>query len=459
MFRPWFCLFLLSFAWICPSSAPARGVRVASYNVRQGVGAVSSAEYQAVKQVLMRVDADIVAFQELTTADRPNWEALAQELGYQTSVYSPWTGLSGNLYTGYFSRWPILESHSVRSPSGANEISRPPLHVKVDVPDTRYPLGLWTLHHKALSGSKNEFRRSVEGYRTAEDIDAYLAENPGCTEYVVLGDFNDDVDQSQTDQFFSLPSGLPSSYQLGADISFPVPYRTFPRDAYEVSGGGMKMLEAFHEDSSIDTTFVNSSGRLDYIFASDTIQAHPLGGGSAEVYNSARDDGVGGLPKAGLPLPASTSATASDHYLIFADIQLQDAVPPGDEVPGAWRLVHFGHSDPQAGDLSRAHDDADSDTYSNLDEYIAGTDPRNPKSVPSFASIVPSALSIELSLSTLTGRVYSIEYSDRLSEDPGTWQELPAFTEVAGTGSHLVHTDGIPASGFRAYRLRIKLEP
>jgi hypothetical protein len=45
------------------------------------------------------------------------------------------------------------------------------------------------------------------------------------------------------------------------------------------------------------------------------------------VYNSSFDDGATGLAKAGAGLPASTSAQASDHYLVFADFHMTDAVP------------------------------------------------------------------------------------------------------------------------------------
>jgi hypothetical protein len=64
----------------------ARTVRVASYNVLFGVGSVNGPEYNAVADVLTRIDADVVAFQELTSGDQANWEALAGDLGYSTAL-------------------------------------------------------------------------------------------------------------------------------------------------------------------------------------------------------------------------------------------------------------------------------------------------------------------------------------------------------------------------------------
>ncbi len=42
---------------------------------------------------------------------------------------------------------------------------------------------------------------------------------------------------------------------------------------------------------------------------------------------------------------------------------------------------YFHHSDPQAGDLSRAGDDPDGDDRNNFWEFLQGTDPTNASSV------------------------------------------------------------------------------
>lgn len=309
-----------------PLTGEARTVRVATYNVLNGVGTVGSVEYNAVKAVLARLDPDIVAFQELRTSDRPNWEALAVELGYGHTAFSGSTGLAGGLNTGYYSRYPIASSFNVFSPVGANEITRPPFRVVVNVPGTVRPLVLWTLHHKALGSTTDEFRRAIESIRCANNIDTYLAANPGHLDMVVLGDMNEDVRDFQTTQFNSLPSGLPASYALGTDIAFPVYYATFPRDAYEVAGPGFAMLPAVQGTTTNSGTYIGTSGRLDYIFVSSNLFASPLGPAVAEVYNSVVDDGTSGLAKAGAPLASGTSALASDHLSVFADFQMQDAI-------------------------------------------------------------------------------------------------------------------------------------
>ena len=56
-------------------------------------------------------------------------------------------------------------------------------------------------------------------------------------------------------------------------------------------------------------------------------------------------------------------------------VNWQSADTDGDGLPDGWTLFYFGHPTGQAGDKSRAQDDADSDGISNLQEYINGTNP------------------------------------------------------------------------------------
>jgi len=322
------------------ASVEARTVRVASFNIENGPGAVGTADYEATKAVLARIDADVVGFQELLLTGEAAWRQMAQELGYpHVEIGRDGTTMSGNQRLGYFSRFPIVAVSFVRSPDGANEITRLPMRAVVEVPGAAKPLVLWNMHHKAddtnaANTPVNQFRRAIEARRIVQDINAYRAAQTGHDEFVMLGDLNDDIFRSadQAVQFTSLPSGLPLSYRLGVDIAFPVAYRAFPDDRYGLAGGGLHRLHLWQQDGVTTTTRPAGLRTLDYILVSTALRHSPLGPPRGEVYHSRLDALYPGLPKRGSPLPSGTSLAASDHLALFADVEMADAVP------AVWRV-------------------------------------------------------------------------------------------------------------------------
>lgn len=304
---------------------------MATYNILDGTGDAGSVEYLALQAILARMDADVVCFQELRATSFAAWSNLASELGYPYAAISGIGPFSGSLYNGYYSRFPILSTYNVDSPPGAVELTRFPFRAVIDVPDAQRPLVLWTMHHKSSADGIDKFRRAIEAYRIVQDVDAYLAANPDHVEYVLTGDMNDDIRDSQTPaQYASQPTGAPGGFVLGADIVFPVAYATFPVDRYAAAGAGFLRVPAFWEGTSTPITRPSSSRQLDYVFLSPALVNSPLGAPQGEVYYSDWDLG-GGLPKRGTPLPGGTSVAASDHLPIFVDIQMADysAVLPG----------------------------------------------------------------------------------------------------------------------------------
>lgn len=307
------------------STAIARKVRVATYNVEHGIGAPGTEKYAAQKAILKRVSPDIVGFQELKTGSSNTWAALAAELGYPYHVWGAKGPFSGNLYVGYWSRFPIKSTHEVQSPPGANEMSRVPLRIEVEVPGAAHPLVLWNMHHKAMFGYRDAFRRAIEALRIRKDAESYVAENPENVEFVVLGDMNDDrVREEQPETYASKPNRLPSTYMLGEDVTFPVPYRDFPLDHYRKTAAGMHDVPAYRQGSTNEISHLYTNYRLDYIFVSDAIWNNPEGHPAGEIYHSEWDKETGGLVKDGEPLPHATSLKASDHYVVFVDINVED---------------------------------------------------------------------------------------------------------------------------------------
>jgi Tol biopolymer transport system component len=116
---------------------------------------------------------------------------------------------------------------------------------------------------------------------------------------------------------------------------------------------------------------------------------------------------------------------------IFVAVVAAGVDSDGDGIPDAWMIQHFGHPTGQAGDHSRAQDDADGDGMSNLQEYLAGTDPLNPNSVFKTAlTLVVATNGAVLQWPAALGKAYRVQYKDDLS-DP-QWVDAPGTVSVNG---------------------------
>ena len=117
----------------------------------------------------------------------------------------------------------------------------------------------------------------------------------------------------------------------------------------------------------------------------------------------------------------------------------------GDGIPDWWMMQYFGHPTGQAGDNSLASDDADGDGASNLQEYLAGTDPTNPNSVFRLSAAATANSTVTLTWPAVLGKNYQIQYKTNLN-DP-VWLTAPGNVSVTGSqGSYL--TPAAPPSSF-----------
>lgn len=304
-------------------------IRVATFNVGAhfnetffdyGLGAPDTPDHQTVRAILARIDADVVALQEIHSADLSgspsDVQVLAASLGYSHLYVAPAVNTFDTTFrVAFMSRFPFISTLAIDSPPGAKELTRRHPAVKVDVPGTDNDPVIISAHLKAGTSLTDRFRRAVEMRR----LTGYLTSS-GLTfddNFIVLGDFNP---SSINATFNELPAGLPGSYVLGNDITFPVTYSVDPL-VYFTTPGAVKAA-AYQLDGSTSTFNTLSPGgpELDLILVSPAITARPL---HTEIYNSALDlTNDGGLPKSGSPLAANTSAIASDHYPVFADFGL-----------------------------------------------------------------------------------------------------------------------------------------
>ena len=337
-----FLLLLISSAGLS-----AQSFRLSTWNI-ETLGSPSGSEWNASLNVLARIDADIVAIQEVASGESSFVPSFASQAGYPHHALSVISGtMSGGLRLAVLSRFPITSatSHSSVSLSGdplANDISRSLFEVHVAVPGSASDLAVFVVHLKSGSGSTNDFRRAVEIHRLEQAISAFKTANPTAP-WALMGDFNEDLGDGPFGWSYNgLSSGLPATFRLGADISFPLLYEPF--QTFLSLGGAL--LDATQEDStSIYATREASGRRLDYIIASAPV----ITNNGDEVYNSNRDNGVDDLPlgnwlpKSGSALSSGTSAAAADHYPVFSDLDLgtittpsSTPVIPGDLVVSEW---------------------------------------------------------------------------------------------------------------------------
>lgn len=299
-------------------------IRIASYNI-QALGTQGSTQWSRGISVLSRVGADVVGIQEVTQNSEVGlFPVFSAAAGYPYRALGNTSGtLSGALRNGVLSMHPVVyfKSHSSADLSGdsqSNDITRDIFEAHIQVPGLSEVLGVFVIHLKASSGGTNRFRRTVELIRLAQAVNNFRSQNPNAP-YAILGDFNEDVgDGPFSNSWTTEPSGLPQTYSLGNDISYPLSYAPFTQIMAQTSA---LMADATQEDTTNDYITRDASGRrLDYVLYSGDLTNN-----GDEVYNSVRDDGIDNfpignwLPKIGSPLPSSYSLEAADHFVVFGD--------------------------------------------------------------------------------------------------------------------------------------------
>ena len=119
---------------------------------------------------------------------------------------------------------------------------------------------------------------------------------------------------------------------------------------------------------------------------------------------------------------------------------IRDLDTDNDGLPDDWEMFYFGNLD------QGANDDPDHDGVSNLNEYLAGTDPT--KADSAFYLVATSASTLRWP--NLPSRQFIVQYSDDLK----TWETVSNAAVIYPTPSTATWTDPHPSATNRFYRVR-----
>ncbi len=122
----------------------------------------------------------------------------------------------------------------------------------------------------------------------------------------------------------------------------------------------------------------------------------------------------------------------------------------GDGLPDFWERANaLNASDP----LDAARDD-DGDGFTNLQEYLAGTDPSDSSSRFIAAMRTSANGDVHLAFPTLVARSYRVEYAEQLGN--ADWRLLGG--DIAGTGAvvDVIDSGAIRSQSARYYRVRVQ---
>lgn len=142
-----------------------------------------------------------------------------------------------------------------------------------------------------------------------------------------------------------------------------------------------------------------------------------------------------------LPAGRAVTATATDPQgntsPSSAGVAATMTSTPNDGIPDAWRKLYFGGSGTTTNSQSAAFADPDHDGMSNLQEFLAGTNPTNAASAFVLAALNPSRSTNVVILNSSNGIIYRIWSRDDLTT--GTWAILA--DQVIGTGAPMLFCD------------------
>lgn len=401
--------------WLLTVAGWAAPLRVATFNVEEGLRAPDTSSHENVARILGRIDADVIGFQELQS-DVANLKALGARLGLPHSA-----ALNDRaMQVGLLSRYPVTSYWISRS-----GMTRSIILARIDVPGAARKPWVAVLHLKCCgeTGGDEQYVRAVELARLRQALPEFVS--PG-EPVVIMGDFN----LVAKDDF---------SYENGRFTGIDYPLMAWAdADGYFVPEGIFK-LDARHAGPGGETwTWRGSSryppGALDHIMANAAARA---GGVAVEVFDVQKDAaGIAGLPKAGPPLPVGSSY-GSDHLPIFADLQLADAPPARFRVTPGEDFLPVGSPGGTFSAAEKVYTIAN-DKETPLDWFVSESAPWLEVGTANGITAASGQTSVTVSLNALAASLAPGDYeTELLFTDRDTGSILARLVSLRIMGGHL----------------------
>jgi hypothetical protein len=154
-------------------------------------------------------------------------------------------------------------------------------------------------------------------------------------------------------------------------------------------------------------------------------------------------------PQANLPSVSSSAVSSNRLTVSLGAVNEYAGVIIASEW-GVWREAHFSAEEIKTG-IADAEQDPDADGFTNRQEYIAGTDPKDGGSVLRLLGGISTGTP-EISFNTQTGRLYSLYARTNLLA--GEWAPVGSPFPGSGQPFSAVDTNGLLQ---RFYRLTVDL--
>lgn len=211
-----------------------------------------------------------------------------------------------------------------------------------------------------------------------------------------------------------------------------------PGVVYQPAGSSPACVES---NGLVTCTLGNISGSQ-VVILNVVVETNTVGliTNSASATTTTFDDGVNSHFDS-----ATTVVTDYDNDL---DPDFHDPDDDNDLMPDFWE-IQFGLNSTNASDAAGF---ADSDSFTNLEEYIADTDPTSELSYLKVDVI--SGPPPTFGFQSSTGRLYTIESSVDLPAE--TWTPVPGLSNFFGIGGADLRTNSSPATHLQ-YRLNVQL--